>query len=80
MPKNTAVAPLWSTSSIGHAADWLASERAELSDHLATCGAQRGRLLLFRSGADRVQSLLMTRAVTSAVVAVLLLGGFWLVL
>lgn len=80
MPKNSAVTPLWSTSSFGHPAEWLTSERSELSAHLAHCGAQRGRLHALRSGAAQLQGVLLSRVVTSVVVLGLLVGCSWLVL
>lgn len=80
MPKNSAVTPRWTTSSFGHPAEWLSSERSELSAHLAHCGAQRGRLHVLRSGADRLQGVMVSRVVTSVVLLGLVLGGSWLVL
>jgi hypothetical protein len=79
MPKSNAVTPRWTTSSFGHPADWLSSERSELSAHLAHCGAQRGRLHVLRSGADRLQGVMASRVVTSAVLIGLVWGGSWLV-
>ncbi|MBA4264225.1 MAG: hypothetical protein C0453_04020 [Comamonadaceae bacterium] len=80
MPKNSAVTPQWTTSSFGHPAEWLSSERSELSAHLAQCGAQRRPLHVLRSGADRLQGVLVSRVVTSAVVLGVLIGGSWLAL
>lgn len=80
MPKNTAVTPMWRTSSYGQSTDWLASERLELSDHLSQCGARRGGLQALRTGADQLQSVLVGRVITSLVVVTLLLGCSWLVL
>ncbi|HEX5737145.1 MAG TPA: hypothetical protein VFY22_01435 [Hydrogenophaga sp.] len=80
MPKNTAVTPMWTTSSFGHPAEWLSSERSELSAHLTHCGAQRRPLHVLRSGADRLQGVLVSRVVTSVVVLGLLFVGSWLAL
>lgn len=80
MPKNTAVKPMWTTSSFGHPAEWLSSERSELSAHLEDCDSQRGRLHVLRAGADQLQGVMMSRVVTTLVVLGLLFGGSWLAL
>lgn len=80
MPTIPSLAPHWATSSLGNPADISALERTALSDHLAHCGAQRGRLQVLWSGADELQGILAGRVITSAVVLALLFGGSWLML
>lgn len=80
MPKNSAVTPLWTTSSFGHPAEVLPAERSDLSAHLTHCGTLRGPFQALRSGAGEIQGVLAARVVTSFVLIALLFGGSWLAL
>ncbi|WP_291010619.1 hypothetical protein [Hydrogenophaga sp.] len=68
-------APCWDTSSFGHPADVSPLERSALGEHLSQCGALRGRLHTLRTGADGLHGLLTGHVVTTAMVAMLLVGG-----
>jgi hypothetical protein len=78
MSKITSLAPGWDTSSFGHPADISPLERSALGDHLSQCGALRGRLHALRTGVDGLHGLLAGHVVTSAILAMLLVGGVWL--
>ncbi|MDP2065814.1 MAG: hypothetical protein Q8K38_07580 [Burkholderiaceae bacterium] len=80
MSKISSLAPCWDTSSFGHPADISPLERSALGDHLSQCGAMRGPLQVVQTGADGLHGLLAGRVVTSMLLILLLVGGFWLML
>eukprot|EP01041_Mallomonas_annulata_P025344 gene25344-46356_t len=61
MPKSTAFAPSWDTSSFGHPADLLPLERSALAEHLSLCSRSRGPLQTLRNGAGLVRGFVAPR-------------------
>ncbi len=79
MPKYTASAPSWDTSSFGHPADTSPMECSALADHLSLCSRSRGPFQFLRVGAAVVRSVVLPRLVTTALVIALIAGATWLV-
>lgn len=79
MPKSTAFAPSWDTSSFGHPADTSPMECSALADHLSVCSRSRGPWPALRNGAAVVSSFVAPRLVTTVLVVAFLAGTAWLV-
>lgn len=65
----------WSTSSYGGAADTSPMELSALEDHLGHCKAAYGRLFALHCAAERLNSFMASRFVTTLVLAGLLIGA-----
>jgi hypothetical protein len=79
MPKSTAFAPSWDTSSFGHPAETSPMECSALADHLSACSRSRGSWPALRTGADAVRGFVAPRLVTTVLFVALLAGATWLV-
>jgi hypothetical protein len=79
MPKSTAFAPNWNTSSFGHPADTSPMECSALADHLSACSRSRGPWPAVRAGAALVRGFVLPRLVTTAFFVAVLVGATWLV-
>lgn len=79
MPKSTAFAPSWDTSSYGHPADTSPMECSALADHLSLCSRSRGPLQALRTGGALVRGFVMPRLVTTVFFVALMAGAAWLV-
>jgi hypothetical protein len=79
MPKSTAFAPSWDTSSFGHPADTSPMECSALAEHLSLCSRSRGPLQTLRNGAGLVRGFVAPRLVTTVFLVALLAGTTWLV-
>lgn len=80
MPKSSAFAPSWDTSSYGHPADTSPMEYSALADHLSDCSRSRGALQTLRNGAGLVRGFVMPRLVTTVLFIALIAGIAWLAL
>ena len=78
MPKSSAFAPSWDTSSYGHPADTSPMEYSALADHLSDCSCSRGALQTLRNGAGLVRGFVMPRLVTTVFFIALIAGIAWL--
>ncbi len=78
MPKSTAFAPSWDTSSFGHPADISPLECSALGEHLSLCSRSRGPLQALRTGAAVVRGFVVPRLVTTAFFIALIAGTSWL--
>ena len=78
MPKSTAFAPSWDTSSFGHPADLLPLERSALAEHLSLCSRSRSPLQTLRNGAGLVRGFVAPRLVTTLFFVTLIAGMTWL--
>lgn len=78
MPKSTAFAPSWDTSSFGHPADLLPLERSALAEHLSLCSRSRGPFQNLRNGASLVRGFVAPRLVTTVFFVALMVGMTWL--
>lgn len=79
MPKSTAFAPSWDTSSFGHSADTSPMECSALADHLSMCARSRSPLQSLRTGGALVRGFVMPRLVTTVFFVALMAGAAWLV-
>lgn len=68
------VTPFWSTASFGDTADTSPMELSALGEHLDSCKASHGRLFALQCMAERLNSFMASRLVTTLVVAGLLIG------
>lgn len=80
MPKSTAFAPSWDTSSYGHPADTSPMEYSALADHLSVCSRSRGPMQSLRNGAGLLRGFVVPRLVTTVFFIALIAGAAWLVL
>lgn len=78
MPKSTAFAPSWDTSSFGHPADMSALESSALGEHLTLCSRSRSPLQALRNGAVVVRGFVVPRLVTTVFFIALMVGTTWL--
>jgi hypothetical protein len=78
MPKSTAFAPSWDTSSFGHPADLLPLERSALAEHLSLCSRSRSPMHALRNGASLVRGFVAPRLVTTVFFVALMAGMTWL--
>ncbi|MDH4416833.1 hypothetical protein DBR12_14575 [Acidovorax sp. HMWF029] len=65
----------WDTSCLGQPAEISLLELSHLGEHLVHCGALRGPLDQFVSGAAWLQALVAEHVVTVALLVTLLVGG-----
>lgn len=80
MPKSTAFAPSWDTSSYGHPADTSPMEYSALADHLSMCSRSRSPMQSLRNGAGLLRGFVVPRLVTTVFFIALIAGAAWLVL
>ncbi|MFN7121290.1 MAG: hypothetical protein ACK4NM_04575 [Hydrogenophaga sp.] len=79
MPKSTAFAPSWNTSSFGHPADTSPMECSALADHLSVCSRSRGPWPALRTGAAVVRGFVVPRLVTTVFFVAIIAGTTWFV-
>lgn len=79
MPYISPHSPVWDTSCSGWPAKLSALEGSELGEHLAYCGALRGPLHQFFTGAALLWSLVAEHVITTALLVTLLVGALSLV-
>ena len=65
----------WSTASFGQTTGSTAGELSVLREHLILCRRSRGHLFALRGAVDRVHGFVVSRFVTTVMVAGLLIGA-----
>ena len=73
--KHVTTSPAWSTASFGGSADTSPMELDALGAHLSHCSAVHGRLFALYCAAERMNTYVSTRLITSLVVTSLLAVG-----
>ena len=73
------VRPVWSTASFGQAVDTSPMELSALGAHLDLCRGSRGALFAMRCSAERMNTFVASRFVTTVAVVALLIGAASLV-
>lgn len=74
MNRNHPANPFWSTASFGETADTSPMELSALGEHRDLCKEAHGRWFGVQCAAERVNSFLAARVVTTLVVAAFLIG------
>ena len=70
----------WSTSSFGHTPNLSAVEQMALGDHLGMCRSPHGHLFALHCAAQTMRGFMVSRFVTTLVIAALLISMTALVL